>query len=214
MIFDTTRMVLVMTFTTSYRFSFKLLSSVSFITQRSCFLKNLDVTHFFVQAFFKEHPQFVKNDFYITGESYAGHYIPALASRVHRGNKNKEGTHINLKVKKKKKIYIDSFCSHFCVWLKQNLFYIYQGFAIGNGLTNPEIQYGAYADYALDMKLITQSDHDNLNRNYATCQQSIKECSNKQSLNLFFSFKNDSKKFVNFYEICLLLLCGFRRGWW
>lgn len=54
------------------------------------------------QAFFKEHPQFVKNDFYITGESYAGHYIPALASRVHRGNKNKEGTHINLKVKKNK----------------------------------------------------------------------------------------------------------------
>ncbi|KAL2557447.1 Serine carboxypeptidase-like 47 [Forsythia ovata] len=33
----------------------------------------------FLQAFFKEHPQYVKNDFYITGESYAGHYIPALA---------------------------------------------------------------------------------------------------------------------------------------
>jgi hypothetical protein len=50
------------------------------------------------QAFFKEHPQFSKNDFYITGESYAGHYIPAFASRVHQGNKAKEGIHINLKV--------------------------------------------------------------------------------------------------------------------
>jgi serine carboxypeptidase-like clade 4 len=39
-----------------------------------------------------------KNDFYITGESYAGHYIPAFAARVHRGNKAKEGIHINLKV--------------------------------------------------------------------------------------------------------------------
>lgn len=54
---------------------------------------------------------------------------------------------------------------------------LHQGFAIGNGLTNPEIQYAAYADYALDMKLISQSDHDNLNRDYESCQQSIKECS-------------------------------------
>ncbi|KAE9586493.1 putative carboxypeptidase C [Lupinus albus] len=51
----------------------------------------------FLQAFFKKHPEFVKNDFYITGESYAGHYIPALASRVHKGNIKKQGIHINLK---------------------------------------------------------------------------------------------------------------------
>ncbi|KAJ7947871.1 Carboxypeptidase [Quillaja saponaria] len=51
----------------------------------------------FLQAFFKEHPQFAKNDFYITGESYAGHYIPAFAARVHQGNKAKEGIQINLK---------------------------------------------------------------------------------------------------------------------
>lgn len=51
-----------------------------------------------IQAFFAEHPQFAKNDFFITGESYAGHYIPAFAARVHHGNKAKEGIHINLKV--------------------------------------------------------------------------------------------------------------------
>ena len=51
-----------------------------------------------MQAFFKEHPQYVKNDFYITGESYAGHYIPAFAVRVHQGNKAKEGIHVNHKV--------------------------------------------------------------------------------------------------------------------
>jgi carboxypeptidase C (cathepsin A) len=50
------------------------------------------------QAFFAEHPKYAKNDFFITGESYAGHYIPAFASRVYRGNKNNEGIHINLKV--------------------------------------------------------------------------------------------------------------------
>ena len=50
------------------------------------------------QAFFAEHPQYAENDFYITGESYAGHYIPAFASRVHKGNKAREGIHINFKV--------------------------------------------------------------------------------------------------------------------
>ncbi|KAM3302957.1 serine carboxypeptidase-like [Capsicum chacoense] len=103
----------------------------------------------FLQAFFKAHPEYVKNDFYITGESYAGHYIPAFASCVHQGNKNKEGIYINLK-----------------------------GFAIGNGLTNPEIQYKAYTDYALDMKLINQDDYDNINQLYPKCQQEIKLCAN------------------------------------
>ncbi|KAL9280319.1 Serine carboxypeptidase-like 47 [Arabidopsis thaliana] len=102
----------------------------------------------FLQAFFKEHPKFVKNDFFITGESYAGHYIPALASRVHSGNKKKEGIPINLK-----------------------------GFAIGNGLTNPEIQYGAYGDYALQMKLISESDHESLKQDYVECQNITKKCS-------------------------------------
>uniref|UniRef100_M4CE13 Carboxypeptidase n=1 Tax=Brassica campestris TaxID=3711 RepID=M4CE13_BRACM len=101
----------------------------------------------FLQVFFKEHPQLVRNDFYITGESYAGHYIPALASRIHTGNKNNEGIPIKLK-----------------------------GIAIGNGLTNPEIQYGAYGDYALEMKLISQSDHESLNQVYVNCQGSIREC--------------------------------------
>lgn len=101
----------------------------------------------FLQAFFKEHPQYVKNDFYITGESYAGHYIPAFASRVHQGNKNKEGIQINLK-----------------------------GFAIGNGLTNPEIQYKAYTDYALDMRLIKQSDYNVIDKSYPKCQQAIRLC--------------------------------------
>jgi carboxypeptidase C (cathepsin A) len=48
-----------------------------------------------------EHSEYLENDFYITGESYAGHYIPAFASRVHQGNKNNEGLHINLKVSHK-----------------------------------------------------------------------------------------------------------------
>ncbi|XP_058099119.1 serine carboxypeptidase-like isoform X1 [Magnolia sinica] len=112
----------------------------------------------FLQAFFKEHPSYSKNDFYITGESYAGHYIPAVAERVHRGNKEKLGLHINLK-----------------------------GFAIGNGLTDPAIQYQAYTDYALDMGVIKQTDHDRINKIVPVCELSIKLCGSS-TLACFASF--------------------------
>ncbi|KAK6926717.1 Peptidase S10, serine carboxypeptidase [Dillenia turbinata] len=101
----------------------------------------------FLQAFFTEHFQYAKNDFYITGESYAGHYIPALASRIHEKNKESKGIHINLK-----------------------------GFAIGNGMTHPAIQYTAHPDYALQMKLIKQSDYDELMELVPQCEAAAKEC--------------------------------------
>ncbi|KAK9169420.1 hypothetical protein Syun_001560 [Stephania yunnanensis] len=49
------------------------------------------------EAFFTRHPQFAKNAFFITGESYARRYIPAFAARVLQVSKAKEGLHVNLK---------------------------------------------------------------------------------------------------------------------
>ena len=66
-------------------------------------------------------------DFYVTGESYAGHYVPAVSNRIFlHNNKPDVRNKINLK-----------------------------GFAIGNGLTDPGIQYGGYSDYALKNGLIS-----------------------------------------------------------
>ncbi|KAM7278051.1 hypothetical protein ACFE04_005185 [Oxalis oulophora] len=136
----------------------------------------------FLQAFFVEHPSMAKRDFYITGESYAGHYIPALASRVHQGNKAKEGTHINLK-----------------------------GFAIGNGLTDPAIQYKAYSDFALDMKLIKKSDYHGIQKMVPDCEQAIKQCGSKGGdacnsafyvcTNIFGTILNDIAGNINVREI-------------
>ncbi|KAG2245940.1 hypothetical protein Bca52824_085568 [Brassica carinata] len=135
----------------------------------------------FLQAFFAEHPKLTNNDFFITGESYAGHYIPAFAARVHKGNKAKEGLHINLK-----------------------------GFAIGNGLTNPALQYPAYPDYALEMGLITQSEHDRLKKIVPLCELSIKLCGTDGTVSCLASYLVCNTLFsgvinhaggVNYYDI-------------
>ncbi|XP_042008722.1 serine carboxypeptidase-like [Salvia splendens] len=101
----------------------------------------------FLQAFFEKHGELAKNDFYITGESYAGHYIPAFAAQIHQRNKNRQGIHINLK-----------------------------GLAIGNGMTNPEIQYKSYRDYALNMKLINRVEYYRLIVAERFCETNIRAC--------------------------------------
>jgi len=51
-----------------------------------------------------------------------------------------------------------------------------QGFAIGNGLTDPNIRYEAYADYALNMGLIADDDHKRLSKLFPACATSIELC--------------------------------------
>mmetsp|Transcript_23819 Transcript_23819/g.28753 ORF Transcript_23819/g.28753 Transcript_23819/m.28753 type:complete len:461 (-) Transcript_23819:114-1496(-) len=113
----------------------------------------------FLQGWLLKHPQYQKNEFFITGESYAGHYIPAIGYRLVQGNQNKEGLHINL-----------------------------QGLAIGNGLVNPEIQYGAYADFAFENKLINKTLHAAINDAYPVCRELIKGCA-KLSVSCIAAFE-------------------------
>jgi len=65
--------------------------------------------------------KFSKNDFFVFGESYGGHYVPAVTHRIWQGIKNKEGVAINLR-----------------------------GLGIGNGLVDPAEQYKWYAQMAHD----------------------------------------------------------------
>ena len=64
-----------------------------------------------MKQFFQMFPEYQQNDFFITGESYAGKYIPALAYTIHMNNPNAK--------------------------LKINL----QGIAIGNGGSDPCLLY-------------------------------------------------------------------------
>jgi carboxypeptidase C (cathepsin A) len=53
----------------------------------------------FLQEFFHAYPEFSGNDFYVTGESYGGVYIPTLAKLIDESNTNSTNSapHINLR---------------------------------------------------------------------------------------------------------------------
>eukprot|EP00246_Nothoceros_aenigmaticus_P011021 TRINITY_DN2826_c0_g1_i1.p1 TRINITY_DN2826_c0_g1~~TRINITY_DN2826_c0_g1_i1.p1 ORF type:complete len:520 (+),score=92.07 TRINITY_DN2826_c0_g1_i1:211-1770(+) len=143
----------------------------------------------FFQAFFDAHPQYVKNDLFISGESYAGHYVPAVTRRLYEAIK-KEDAPINLK-----------------------------GFAIGNGLTQPDIQYEAYADYALDMGIIDNTLYSKLNKVYPACRAALKLCGTDGTISCLAAYYICTSIFssivaacgnINYYDIrkeCIGPLC-------
>lgn len=51
----------------------------------------------FLKNWFATFETFQESDFYITGESYAGHYIPTLVDKIYEGNKDSSNLPINLK---------------------------------------------------------------------------------------------------------------------
>jgi serine carboxypeptidase-like clade 4 len=63
-----------------------------------------------------------------------------------------------------------------------------KGFSIGNGLTDPTIQYKAYIDYALEMGLIKEDDYNRINKIYPACELSIKLCGTKGTVSCFASY--------------------------
>jgi len=114
----------------------------------------------FLQNFIKQYPQYFKNGFYIIGESYGGHYVPNVMNYIYKQNKAGSGTYIPLK-----------------------------GFGIGNGLTDPYIQFEYYATMAYNSSTainspysgipISKSLFDRMTSNIPKCQQEINLCNTK-----------------------------------
>ncbi|GMI88721.1 serine carboxypeptidase-like 20 [Hibiscus trionum] len=83
-------------------------------------------THAFLLKWFDLYPEFVSNPFYIAGESYAGIYVPTLASEVVKGIKVGAKPTINFK-----------------------------GYMVGNGVTDPVFDGNALVPFAHGMALIS-----------------------------------------------------------
>ncbi|KAM0992509.1 hypothetical protein ACFX13_010909 [Malus domestica] len=84
-------------------------------------------THAFLLRWFQQFPEFQPNPFYISGESYAGVYVPTLASQIAKGiNKGTKPT-LNLK-----------------------------GYLVGNGVTDRRFDANALVPFAHGMALISE----------------------------------------------------------
>ncbi|PON55216.1 Serine carboxypeptidase-like [Trema orientale] len=94
-------------------------------------LQTASDTHSFLLKWFKQFPEFQTNPFYISGESFAGIYVPTLASQVAKGIKNGDKPVINLK-----------------------------GYIVGNGVTDPNFDGNALVPFAHGMALISDDIYE------------------------------------------------------
>lgn len=83
----------------------------------------------FLERYFEIFPEALASDIYFAGESFAGQYIPYIAHRILKYNKDESKTH---------KIPLT-------------------GLMIGNGWIDPKSQYLTYLDFAYDNKLLSKS---------------------------------------------------------
>ena len=143
----------------------------------------------FLVEFYKAHPEYAKNDFFNVGESYAGHYVPAIAHRIYTGNKNKESS-INMK-----------------------------GVSIGNGLTDPEIQYKYYPQMAYNSTSAprvpgwTEKTYKYIESSVPGCIKSITNCNSNAKgaeLSCYFAYENCNMNLVEPVEFSGINLYDLR----
>ncbi|KAF4317352.1 hypothetical protein G195_009309 [Phytophthora kernoviae 00238/432] len=114
--------------------------------------------YWFLQEFLKRHPELHNREFFISGESYGGHYVPVAAHFITEQNRHKpkSARHINL-----------------------------QGISIGNGCTNPVIQNPHYLDMATNaynVSFVNATELAGLKTVAAKCGQLMEVCQTQPSV--------------------------------
>eukprot|EP00644_Phytophthora_capsici_P003742 jgi/Phyca11/21126/fgenesh1_pg.PHYCAscaffold_82_\ len=110
--------------------------------------------YWFLQEFLKKHPDLADREFFVTGESYGGHYVPAAASHILKANMLRHSSsntvHINL-----------------------------AGIAVGNGLTDPAVQYQHSVDMAFNsynVSLLDEKAIEDMRKAQPVCHELIQQC--------------------------------------
>nr|XP_048296102.1 probable serine carboxypeptidase CPVL [Myodes glareolus] len=95
--------------------------------------------------FFKLFPEYATNNFYVTGESYAGKYVPAIAHYIHTLNPSRDF-----------KIHLE-------------------GIAIGDAYSDPESIIGGYATFLYQIGLLDEEQQKHFQKQCSKCIEHIKE---------------------------------------
>lgn len=103
----------------------------------------------FLINWFQRFPQYQYREFYICGESYAGHYVPQLAKKVYEYNKGNSNPFINLK-----------------------------GFMVGNGVMDAYSDNIGSIQYWWSHALISDATYNNIMNNCDFKQQNVSSACN------------------------------------
>lgn len=116
--------------------------------------------YWFLQEFLKKHPELADREFFIAGESYGGHYVPAVSTYILKANTWRQmhpgAFHINL-----------------------------AGISIGNGLTDASVQYLHSVDMAANaynVSLLSDAQAAEMREAQPICHDLIMECQNDRAL--------------------------------
>nr|XP_023897455.1 serine carboxypeptidase-like 35 [Quercus suber] len=93
-----------------------------------------DDSHAFLIGWFKRFPNFKSNDFYLAGESYAGHYVPQLANLIYERNKG----------------------------ASKNLYINLNGFMIGNAVINDATDLSGMFEYSWSHAIISDKLYNDI----------------------------------------------------
>ncbi|KAE9361948.1 hypothetical protein PF008_g522 [Phytophthora fragariae] len=114
--------------------------------------------YWFLQGFLERHPELQGREFFISGESYGGHYVPAAAHFISQQNRRTRDDALRINL---------------------------QGISVGNGWTNPVIQSPHFIDMttnAYNISLVDPSTMPALEKAAAICGQKIEACQTQPSL--------------------------------
>ncbi|ETE69371.1 putative serine carboxypeptidase CPVL [Ophiophagus hannah] len=116
-----------------------------------------------IVQFFQLFPDYQKNDFYATGESYAGKYVPAIGYYIHSNNPTAK--------------------------IKIN----FKGVAIGDGLCDPEVMLGGYAEFLYQIGLVDEKQRLYVQNQTNLGQQYIQQKKWKEAFEVFDILLNGDK---------------------
>ncbi|KAJ2306329.1 hypothetical protein IWW55_001508, partial [Coemansia sp. RSA 2706] len=118
----------------------------------------------FLQLFYHSFPEYAQSELSVFGESYGGHYVPAAAKAIHEAN---------LELAELQSLGALSTAE------RQKRVLPLTSIGIGNGLTDPLVQYKYYSQMACNSTyapVLRQEQCDQMDRTYPTCARLIEAC--------------------------------------